>query len=66
MCPSHIATRGRFATISDGKYGLIDWLAFYLMMRLVLVDRWKWVGYCFLLLFAAAARLISHGKWPLR
>ena len=34
-----------FATISDGRCGLIDWLAFYLMRRLELADRWKWVGY---------------------
>ena len=40
-------TRGSFATISDGRCGLIDWLAFYLMRRLELADRWKWVGYCF-------------------
>ena len=38
---------GSFATFSDGKCGLIDWLAFYLMRRLELVDRWKWVGHCF-------------------
>ena len=56
ICPSHNENRGSFATISDGKWGLIDWLAVYLMGRLEpLVDRWKWVGYCFLLLFAVAA-----------
>ena len=27
---------------------LSDWLAFYLMRRPELVDRWKWVGDCFL------------------
>ena len=64
--PSHNETRGSFATISDGRCGLIDWLAFYLMRRLELADRWKWVGYCFLLLFSAAARLVSHGKWLFR
>ena len=47
-----------FATISDGRCGLVDWLAFYLMRRLELVDEWKWVGYCFLLLFSVAARLL--------
>ena len=26
---------------------MLDWLAIYLMRRLELVDRWKWVGYCF-------------------
>ena len=44
---------------------LIGWL-FYLMRRQKLVDRWKWVGYCFLLLFATAAHLVSHGKWLFR
>ena len=66
ICPSQIETRGSFATIWDGKCGLIDCLAFYSMRRLELVDRWKCVGYCFLLLFAAAARLTSHGKWLFR
>ena len=47
ICPSHNETRGSFATISDGKCGLIDLLAFYLMRRLEHVDRQKWVGYCF-------------------
>ena len=49
ICPSQIETRGSFATISDGKCGLIDCLAFYFMRREELVDRcqWKWVGYCF-------------------
>ena len=57
ICPSQIKTRGSFATISDGKCGLIDCLAFYFMRRVELVGRcrWKWVGYCFLLFFAAAA-----------
>ena len=34
------------------------------MRREELVDRCqrKWVGYCFLLLFAAAAQLVSHGN----
>ena len=59
--PSQIETRGSFATITDGKCGLIDCLAFYFMRRLELVDRWKWVGYCLLLLFVAAVRLVSHG-----
>ena len=36
---------GSFANISDGRCGLIDWLAFYLMRSLELADRWKWVGY---------------------
>ena len=27
--------------------GLIDWLAFYLIKRLKLADRWKWVGTVF-------------------
>ena len=40
ICPSHNETRGSFATISDGKCGLIDWLPFYLMGRLQKVDRW--------------------------
>ena len=64
ICPSKIETRGSFATISDGKCGLIDCLAFHFMRREELVDRCqgKWVGYCFLLLFAAAARLVSNGK----
>ena len=39
ICPSHYETRGSFASISDGKCDLIDWLAFYLMRRLELVDR---------------------------
>ena len=38
-CPSHNETRGSFSTI--------DWLTFYLMRRLELVDRWKWVVYFF-------------------
>ena len=59
ICPSQIETRGSFATILDGKWGLIDKLAFYFMRRLELVDRWKWMGYCF---FVAAARLVSHGE----
>ena len=52
ICPFHTETRGSFASILDGKCGLINWLAFYLMRRLELVDRWKWVGYFF---FAVAA-----------
>ena len=40
ICPSYNETRGSFATISDGKCGLIDWLPFYLMVRLEKVDRW--------------------------
>ena len=36
---SHNETSGSFATISDGKCGLIDWLALYLMGKLELVDR---------------------------
>ena len=46
---------------SQIKSLLIDCLDFYFMRREELVDRcqWKWVGYCF---FAAAARLVSHGK----
>ena len=28
ICPSQIETRGSFATITDGKCGLIDCLAF--------------------------------------
>ena len=40
ICPSQIKTRDSFATISDGKCGLNDWLAFYLMRRLEHVDRW--------------------------
>ena len=47
ICPSHIETRGSFATILDGKCGLIDWLAFYLITRLELVDQWNEVGYFF-------------------
>ena len=49
ICPSHIETRGSFASISNDKCGLIDWLAFYLIRRLEsgAVDRWKWVGCCF-------------------
>ena len=39
ICPSQIETRGSFATISDGKCGLIDCLAFYFMRREELVDR---------------------------
>ena len=56
ICPSHNETRGSFATISDGKCRPIDWMA--LMRRLVLVDRWKWVGYRFLLLFEVATQLV--------
>ena len=44
--PSHYETRGSFATISHGKCGLIDWLAFYLMRRLELVDQWKGYYFC--------------------
>ena len=44
----------------------VDWLAFYLMRRLELVDEWKWIGYRFLLLFSVAALLVSHGKWMFR
>ena len=64
ICPFHNESRGSFATNSDSKCGLFDWLALYLLMRrLELVDRWKWVGYSFLLLFAVATQLVSHGKW---
>ena len=66
ICPSHNENMGSFANISDGRCGLIDWLAFYLMRSLELADRWKWVGYFFLLLFSAAARLVSRGKWLFR
>ena len=66
ICPSHNETRGSFATISDGMCGLIDWLAYYLMQGLELVDQWKWVGYCFWLLFAVAAGHICRGKWLFR
>ena len=34
ICPSHMETRGSFATILDGMCGLIDWMAFYLMMMM--------------------------------
>ena len=68
-----IMKTGSFATISDGRCGLIDWLAFfneetrasYSVFRLVIGGS-GWGTVFFLLLFSAAARLVSHGKWLFR
>ena len=51
ICPSHNETIGCFATISDGKCGLVGWLAFYLVKRLSLLisgSGWGTVFYCYL------------------